>query len=135
MSCGAILFGCANRPVSRPAQSLFSVCPAGSDEDLTPTSKPPSRAAAKGKPYTKTGGNGIYEHRHELPEAFHAIGERRLAERVGTLLEREELVMGVADGSKRVKWLDVSDGPMASGEAAFVTGHLKRANTGHRDQA
>lgn len=54
---------------------------------------------------------------------------------VGTLLDREELVMAMVDGSKLVKWLDVPDGPMASGEAAFVTGHLKRANAGQRDQA
>jgi hypothetical protein len=42
--------------------------------------------------------------------------------------------MAMVDGSKLVKWLDVPDGPMASGEAAFVTGHLKRANAGQRDQ-
>jgi hypothetical protein len=53
------------------------------------------RAAAEGKPYTKTGGNGVYERRHELPEAFHTIGKHRLAEWVGTLLDREELVMEI----------------------------------------
>ena len=105
------------------------------DVDLLPDLKAAiARAAAEGKPYTKTGGNGVYERRHELPEAFHAIGKHRLAEWVGTLLDREELVMAMVDGSKLVKWLDVPDGPMASGEAAFVTGHLKRANTGQRDQ-
>ena len=57
-------------------------------------------AAAEGKPYTKTGGNGVYERRHELPEPFHAIGKHRLAEWVGTLLDREELVMAMVDGSK-----------------------------------
>lgn len=105
------------------------------DVDLLPDLKAAiARAAAEGKPYTKTGGNGVYERRHELPEAFHAIGKHRLAEWVRTLLDREELVMAMVDGSKLVKWLDVPDGPMASGEAAFVTGHLKRANTGQRDQ-
>jgi 5S rRNA maturation endonuclease (ribonuclease M5) len=104
--------------------------------DLLPDLKAAiARAAAEGKPYTKTGGNGVYERRHELPEAFHAIGKHRLAEWVGTLLDREELVMAMVDGSKLVKWLDVPDGPMASGEAAFVTGHLKRSTTGPRDQA
>jgi len=106
------------------------------DVDLLPELKAAiARAAAEGKPYTKTGGNGVYERRHELPEAFHAIGKHRLAEWVGTLLDREELVMAMVDGSKLVKWLDVPDGPMASGEAAFVTGHLKRSNTGQRDRA
>jgi hypothetical protein len=40
--------------------------------------------------------------------------------------------MAMVDGSKLVKWLDVPDGPMASGEAAFVTGHLKRAKAGRQ---
>jgi hypothetical protein len=51
----------------------------------------------------------FYERRHELPEAFHTIGKHRLAEWVGTLLDREELVMAMVDGSKLVKWLDVPD--------------------------
>ncbi len=106
------------------------------DVDLLPDLKAAiARAAAEGKPYTKTGGNGVYERRHELPEAFHAIGKHRLAEWVGTLLDREELVMAMVDSSKFVKWLDVPDGPMARGEAAFVTGHLKRANTSQQDQS
>ncbi len=118
---------CAN-PVRRRARQI--------DVDLVPDLKAAiARAAAEGKPYTKTGGNGVYERRHELPEAFHAIGKHRLAEWVGTLLDREELVMAMVDGTKLVKWLDVPDGPVASGEAAFVTGHLKRANAGQRDQA
>jgi len=93
-----------------------------------------ARAAAEGKPYTKTGGNGVYERRHELPEAFHGIGKHRLTDWVGTLLDREELVMAMVDGSKLVKWLDVPDGPMASGEAAFVTGHLKRSSSAQQNQ-
>lgn len=105
------------------------------DVDLLPDLKAAiARAAAEGKPYTKTGGNGVYERRHELPEAFHAIGKHRLADWVGTLLDREELVMAMVDGSKLVKWLDVPDGPMASGEAAFVTGHLKRSPAGPAHQ-
>jgi len=105
------------------------------DVDLLPDLKAAiARAAAEGKPYTKTGGNGVYERRHELPEAFHAIGKHRLAEWVGTLLDREELVMAMVDGSKLVKWLDVPDGPMASGEAAFVTGHLKRSSPAQQVQ-
>ncbi len=43
--------------------------------------------------------------------------------------------MAMVDGSKLVKWLDVPDGPMARGEAAFVTGHLKRSKPSQRDQA
>lgn len=98
------------------------------DVDLLPELKAAiARAAAEGKPYTKTGGNGVYERRHELPEAFHAIGKHRLTDWVGTLLDRGELVMAMAEGSKLVKWLDVPDGPVARGEAVFVIGHLGRS--------
>lgn len=91
------------------------------------------RAAAEGQPYTKTGGNGVQERWHELPEAFHTIGKHRLADWVGTLLDREELVMAMAQGSKLVKWLDVPGGPAASGQAVFVTGHLGRPGAGQPD--
>lgn len=91
-----------------------------------------ARAAAAGQPYTKTGGNGIYERRHELPEAFQTVGKHRLAEWVSMLLDREDLVMAMAEGSKLVKWLDVPDGPVANGAAQFVTGHLGRSSAGRR---
>lgn len=94
-----------------------------------------ARAAVEGRPYTKTGGNGVYERRHELPEVFHAICKHRLAEWVGALLDREERVMAMAEGSKRVKWLDVPDGPVARGEAVFITGHLSRSQPGMKDGA
>jgi hypothetical protein len=104
------------------------------DVDLLPALKAAiARAAAEGKPYTKTGGNGVYERRHELPEIFHTIGKHRLADWVGTLLDREELVMAMAQGSKLVKWLDVPVGPVASGQAVFVTGHLGRSVAGRPD--
>ena len=51
----------------------------------------------------------------------------QLAEWVGMLLDREELAMAMADGSKLVKWLDVQDGPVARGEAVFIKGHLSRS--------
>ncbi len=105
-----------------------------SDVDLLPALKAAiARAAAEGQPYTKTGGNGVYERRHELPEAFHAIGKHRLADWVGSLLDREELVKAMAQGSKLVKWLDVPGGPVASGQAVFVTGHLGRSGAARPD--
>ncbi|WP_366918273.1 hypothetical protein [Accumulibacter sp.] len=61
------------------------------DVDLRPALKATiARAATEGEPYTKTRGNGVYERRHELPEHSHSIGKRRPADRVGTLLDREE---------------------------------------------
>lgn len=100
-------------------------------DDLLPTLKSAiARAARDGQPYTKTGGNGLYERRHELPEAFHAIGKHRLTGWVDALLAQGELVTAMAEGSKLVKWLDVPDGPVAQGQAVFVTGHLSRSSIG-----
>ncbi|CBJ41552.1 AAA family ATPase [Ralstonia solanacearum] len=100
-------------------------CAGKTDVDLLPALRDAiARAAIEGKPYTKTGGNGVYERRHELPQAFHAIGKHRLADWVGTLLDKQELVMSMAEGSKLVKWLDVPGGPVARGEAVFVAGHV-----------
>lgn len=98
------------------------------EEDLLPVlTAAVARAAIEGKPYTRTGGNGVYERRHELPQAFHTVGKHRLTEWVGTLLSRQEVVLSMAEGSKLVKWLDVPDGPVARGDAHFVTGHLERS--------
>ena len=100
-------------------------------DDLLPALKSAiARAARDGQPYTKTGGNGLYERRHELPEHFHAIGKHRLTGWVDALLAQGELVTAMADGSKLVKWLDVPDGPVAQGQAVFVTGHLTRSSAG-----
>lgn len=79
-----------------------------------------------------SGRNGVYKRRHELPETLHAIGNHRLGDWVGTLLDREELVMAMAQGSKLVKWPDVPGGPVACGQALFVTGHLGRSVKGGR---
>lgn len=100
-------------------------------DDLLPALKSAiARAARDGQPYTKTGGNGLYERRHELPDAFHAIGKHRLTGWVDALLAQGELVTAMAEGSKLVKWLDVPDGPVAQGQAVFVTGHLTRSSAG-----
>ena len=100
-------------------------------DDLLPVLKSAiARAARDGQPYTKTGGNGLYERRHELPDAFHAIGKHRLTGWVDALLAQGELVTAMAEGSKLVKWLDVPDGPVAQGQAVFVTGHLTRSSAG-----
>lgn len=84
-------------------------------------------AARDGKPYTKTGVNGVYERRFELPEAFHAIGKHRLVGMVEALLSSRQLVQAMADNSKSVKWLDAPDGRIAGGDPHFVGGHIKRS--------
>lgn len=89
-----------------------------------------ARAAVEGKPYTKSGGNGVYERRHELPHAFHGVGKHRLAEWIGRLLDENAVVVAMAGGSRQVKWLDVPDGPVAQGKAKFVPGHIDRSASG-----
>jgi hypothetical protein len=88
-----------------------------------------ARAAVDGQPYTKTGGNGVYERRHELPELFHSVGKHKFSHWVGILLGKGDLVAAMAEGSKVVKWLDVPDGPVAIGEAEFRLGHLSRSES------
>jgi hypothetical protein len=46
---------------------------------------------------------------------------------VGALINREELMMAMADRSQRLKQLDVRDGLVARGAAVFTTGHLSRS--------
>lgn len=120
-SAGGLLVDCTDRlRQARPEP-----------DDLLPALKSAiARAARDGQPYTKTGGNGLYERRHELPEAFQAIGKHRLSGWVDTLLAQGELVTAMAEGSKLVKWLDAPNGPVAQGQAVFVTGHLTRSSAG-----
>ena len=100
-------------------------------QDLLPALKDAiARAAIEGRPYTKTGGNGPYERRHELPEAFHVIGKHRLTEWVSTLLEQGQIVAAMVDSSKMVKWLDEPNGPVATGQARFRLGHMARSQSG-----
>lgn len=89
-----------------------------------------ARAARDGIPYTKTGINGVFERRHELPESFHAIGKHKFADWITTLLANGSLISAMVESSKVAKWLDVPDGPLARGEANFKPGHIKRSQPG-----
>ena len=83
-----------------------------------------ARAAENGHPFTHTGGAGIYQQRHRLPAAFHAMGRKRLQDLVQNLLNARPpvLVKGMASGSKEDKWLDEPTGPFARGVGEFVHG-------------
>ncbi len=85
-------------------------------------------AAHSGKPYTKTGINGVYERRFELPAAFQEIGKHRLVGMVEALLTSGEIVQALAAGSssRSVKWLDVPEGRIAGGEDHFQPGFVQR---------
>lgn len=112
-------------------QSKALRCANPTEEDLLRDLKEAiARAAVDGQPYTKTGGNGVYERRHELPETFHSVGKHKFSHWVGGLLGKGELVAAMAEGSKMVKWLDVPDGPVAKGRARFRLGHVGRSSPG-----
>jgi len=84
-------------------------------------------AAQEGKPYTKTGVNGVYARRFEMPQALHGIGKHSFVSMVDALLASQEIVQALADGSKSVKWLDVPVGLLAQGEPQFTTGYVRRS--------
>ncbi len=85
-------------------------------------------AAESGRPYTKTGINGVYERRFELPAPFQEVGKHTLVGIVESLLASGELVQALAAGSssRTVKWLDVPEGPIAGGVNNFRPGFVRR---------
>jgi hypothetical protein len=85
------------------------------------------KAATDGRPFTKTGANGLYQRRAELSEELAAVGKHRLEEMAQALEQAGRIVAALASGSTTVKWLDVPDGPFARGEGAFAPGAGKVA--------
>ncbi len=82
-------------------------------------------AAAEGKPYTKTGKNGVYERRDELPPGIRRIGRNRLQDMVQELLNGHRATQCAAGKSGTVQWLDVPGGPFDRGEGSFAPGAVK----------
>ena len=82
-------------------------------------------AASVGKPYTKTGKSGVYEHREELPLPLRKMGRNRLQELVQELLNADRARQCAAQKSRIVQWLDVPGGPFDQGEGTFAPGALK----------
>jgi hypothetical protein len=78
-------------------------------------------AAGAGRPYTKTGQNGLHVRRAELGEGLGNVGRDRLEGMAQELEQAGRIVTALANGTT-VKWLDVPEGPFARGEGAFVVG-------------
>jgi hypothetical protein len=78
-------------------------------------------AAEAGRPYTKTGVNGLYQRRAELGEELSTFGRDRLESMVDDLLQSGRIVAALANGTA-VKWLDVVGGPFARGVGEFAPG-------------
>ncbi len=82
------------------------------------------QAAINGRPFTHTGGPGVYRQRNRLPAIFHGIGRTRIEALVQQIMNERpsRLVKGIATGSHEPKWLDVPNGPFANGCGEFVHG-------------
>ena len=81
-----------------------------------------AKAAENGQPFTKTGGNGLFERRSEFQDELADFSKRRLWDLTDTLLESGRLVQCIAQGSSLKKWLDVPGGDFALGVGQFQIG-------------
>ena len=81
-------------------------------------------AAARSYPFTKTGQNGVYIRRAELPKHLHSFGRDRLQKLVQELLDDRKLVLcrATGGGTRNISWLDVPEGPFARGTGQFAMG-------------
>ena len=84
-----------------------------------------TNAAKQGKPYTKSGKNGVYERREELPERLRKVGRNRLQDMVQALLDNGRVTKSSTGKSGMVKWLDVPGGPFDRGDGQFEPGALR----------
>lgn len=81
-----------------------------------------AEAAQRGQPFTKTGANGLFMRRQELPVELRSLARHPLETYAQRLLEAKRLVLCIAKGSTSKKWLDVPDGDFALGMGQFATG-------------
>ena len=78
-------------------------------------------AAWAGRPYTRTGVNGLHQRRAELGEDLATFGRDRLEAMADDLLQSGRIVAALACGTS-VKWLDAPEGPFALGSGEFAPG-------------
>lgn len=79
-------------------------------------------AAKRGQPFTKTGANGLFTRRQELPAMLAGISRHQLEEAAQRLLDDKRLVLCISKGSTSKKWLDVPDGDFALGVGEITRG-------------
>ncbi len=94
----------------------------GNDDLLETMTRAVANAAVNGQPYTKTGGNGLFERRSELPGELADFSKHKMAVSVESLLSSGKIVQCMAQGSQIKKWLDVPGGEFALGVGEFQVG-------------
>ena len=83
-------------------------------------------AASDGQPYTKTGLNGVYARRAQMPAELR-VSRHKLEGMVEELLDQGEIVACLGPKSTTIKWLDVSGGRFATGNGYFREGFHRGA--------
>lgn len=85
-------------------------------------------AAKNGKPFTRSGQNGVYERRHELSPYFHDWGRQKLLDTVQGLLNAGTLDLFKVGGTKTGKvWLGGSHGALfnQAGRCGLPVEHIE----------
>lgn len=80
------------------------------------------KAAEDGRPFTKTGDNGVFKRRFEMPHKMHGATRKAMEGTVDDLLKSQKIRQCMGPGSRIVKYLDVPDGPFARGVGKFREG-------------
>jgi hypothetical protein len=81
-------------------------------------------AAENGQPFTRTGDNGLYYRRHEMPSHLHHVPRAKFETIADELLQTERIVTCSLKGAKIKRYLDLPDGPFAQGEGEWKTGNV-----------
>lgn len=89
-----------------------------------------AEAAARCQPYTKTGANGLYTRRQELPAMLRGLSRQTLEDLAQDLLEKHKLVLCISKGSTSKKWLDIPGGDFALGLGEIARGATEEVKEG-----
>lgn len=81
--------------------------------------------AVLAQPFTRTGDNGVFKRRAELPPSLREESRASLERMLTELEEQGRIVLCVPVGGKSKKRYDVPDGPIASGILKVVPGSGK----------
>ena len=73
------------------------------------------------QPFTKTGKNGVFDRKAELPEALQVVSKSALSRMVEDLEAAGRIVKAIHNGTIK-QWLDVPAGPFAAGTGSFRKG-------------
>lgn len=103
------------------AQLAAAEAKKGSADQLVALEEAIKAAAIKGQPFTKTGVNGLFDRRAELPASLQIAGRTVVWQLADELLGAGRVVKAIHTGTSK-KWLDVPGGPFATGGGMIRSG-------------